>query len=104
METNKNIKHKIEDTLEAMDAIGAVKVSPFFKDKTMQRLFVEKEEESLIWSWFSPKLQLVTLVCVIVLNALAFTQLNSNKYESDISEFAEVFGLSSDSEEISLFD
>ena len=94
METNKNIKNKIEETLSAMDAIEAVKVSPFFKDKTMQRLFAEKEEEQNIWSWFTPKLQLATLVCVIVLNVLAFTQLNSNKYDSDINEFAETYGLS----------
>lgn len=102
METNKNINNKIADTLSAMDAIEAVKVSPFFKDKTMQRLFVEKEEEPLMSSWFSPKLQLATLVCVIVLNVLAFTQLNSNKYDSDISEFAETYGLSSGSD-VSLF-
>ncbi|TGV02684.1 hypothetical protein [Flavivirga rizhaonensis] len=102
METNKNITNKIKDTLNAMDAIEAVKVSPFFKDQTMQRLFTEKEEEQLIWPWFSFKLQLATLVCVIVLNVLAFTQLNSNEYDSNINEFAETYGLSSSSD-ISLF-
>ncbi|GAA3598313.1 hypothetical protein Q4Q39_19745 [Flavivirga amylovorans] len=98
MKTNKNITNKIEDTLNAMDAVEDVKVSPFFKDKTMQKLFAEQEEEPLILSWFSPKLQLATLVCVIVLNVLAFIQLNSNKYDSDINDFAETYGLSSSSD------
>ena len=98
MEIDKNIKNKVADTLNAMDANEAVKVAPFFKDKTMQRLFIEKEEKPLFWSWFSPKLQLATLICVIVLNVLAFTQLNSNKYDSNISEFAETYGLSSGSD------
>ncbi|GAA3654241.1 hypothetical protein [Flavivirga jejuensis] len=97
MEKNTNIKDKIEATFNAIEAIEPVTVSPFFKDKTMQRLFEEKEEVSLIESWFSPKLQLATLVCVIVLNVVAFTQLNSNKYDSDINEFSETYGFSSDS-------
>ncbi|MDD7884852.1 hypothetical protein [Flavivirga sp. 57AJ16] len=95
MEVNKDIKNKVVDTLNAMDVTEAVQVSPFFKDKTMQRLFVGQEDESLVWSWFSPKLQLATLVCIVVLNVLAFTQLNSNKYDSNINEFAETYGLSS---------
>ncbi len=98
MEINKNIEDRIEDTLNVMDAIEEVKVSPFFKDKTMQKLFAEKEEEPLIGTWFSPRLQLATLVCFIVLNVLAFTQLDSNKHDQDISEFAETYGLSSSSD------
>ena len=44
METNNNIQKKIDDTFTAIDAIENVNVSPFFKDKTMLRLFAEKEE------------------------------------------------------------
>ncbi|MDO5977741.1 hypothetical protein [Flavivirga spongiicola] len=95
MEINKNIKNKVDDTLNAMDGTEAVKISPFFKDRTMQKLFVEKGEEPLIWSWFSPRLQLAALVCVIVLNVLAFVQLNSNEYDNNINEFTETYGLSS---------
>lgn len=102
METNRNIKNKIADTLSAMDAIESVNVSPFFKDKTMQRLFIEQEEEPIIRSWFSLKLQFAVLVCIIVLNVIAFSKLNSNNYDSNISEFAETYGLFSDSD-LSLF-
>ena len=94
METNKNIQHKIERTLEAMDTIETVNVSPFFKGKTMNRLFAEKEEQQTIWSWFTPNLQLATLVCISVLNIVAFTKLKETKYDENVSQFAETYGLS----------
>ena len=97
METNYNIQKKIDDTFAAMDAIENVNVSPFFKDKTMQRMFAEKEEKQIVWSWFTPKLQLATLVCIIALNVMAFTNLNTSAYQDNISEFAETYGLSSSS-------
>lgn len=103
MKTNNNIQGKIDSTFSAMDAIEDVKISPFFKDKTMRKLFAEKEETQIAWNWFTPKLQLATLVCVIVLNVLAFTQINSNTYDNNISEFADNYGLVIDAKE-TLFD
>lgn len=100
MDINKDIQQKIDSTLQAVDGIETVKVSPFFKDKTMQRLFSEKEEVAMGWSWFTPKLQLATLVCVVILNVLAFTQLDSSgtsSYDENLNEFAETYGLSSSS-------
>ena len=103
MDTKKNIQDKIDDTLKAMDSVQEVKVSPFFKDKTMQLLFEEKEEQNIAWSWFTPKLQLATLVCFVVLNVLALRQYNANKYNTNIDEFAETYGLETTETEISLF-
>lgn len=97
MENNKDIQDKVDSALSAMDAIENVNVSPFFKDKTMQRLFAEKEEKITVWNWFTPKLQLATLVCVVVLNVFAFTQLkasNNSSYNENIDQFAETYGLS----------
>ncbi len=102
MERNKSIKEIVEETMNAMDTNEAVNVSPFFKDKTMQKMFAQEEEEEQVWSWFTPKVQLATLVCVVILNILAFTQLNSGNYDSGIDEFAEIYGLSSGSD-MSLF-
>ncbi|CAH8290785.1 hypothetical protein EV196_107136 [Mariniflexile fucanivorans] len=99
MDTNNNIQNKIDDAFSAIDAIENVNVSPFFKDKTMQRLFAEKEEVVTIWNWFTPKLQLATLACFIVLNVLAFKQYNSNKYIANVNEFAETYGLASSANE-----
>ncbi|WP_372756628.1 hypothetical protein [Mariniflexile sp.] len=94
METNKDLQNKIDSTLNAIDAIESVNVSPFFKDKTMQRLFAEKDEPVTTWSWFSPKLQLATLVCVIVLNIIAFSEISKSNYDENINDFAETYGLS----------
>lgn len=94
METNKNIQEKVDDVFAAIDGIENVNVSPFFKDKTMQRLFTEKEEVAATWSWFTPKLQLATLVCVVVLNVIAFSQLQTTTYNDNMSQFAETYGLS----------
>lgn len=98
METDKNIQNKIDSTIETMDAIETVNISPFFKGKTMNRLFAEKEEPQSVWSWFTPKLQLATLVCVIVLNVVAFTKLQETTYDENVSEFAESYGLSTSTE------
>ena len=102
METNKDLQNKIDSTLGAMDAIKTVEVSPFFKDKTMQLLFAEKEVEQTAWLWFSPRLQLATLICFVVLNVFAFKAYNSNKYDTNISQFAESYGIKS-TETISSF-
>ncbi len=93
MESNKNIQEKIDNAFKAAEAIEPVSVSPFFKDKTMQRMFSVKEEEKVAWSWFSPKLQLATLACVIVINVIAFTQVNKTSYDENINQFAESYGL-----------
>jgi len=93
MESNKSIQEKIDNTFKAAQAIEPVSVSPFFKDKTMQRMFSEKEEEKVAWSWFSPKLQLATLACVVVINVIAFTQVNKTSYDENINQFAESYGL-----------
>lgn len=98
MKTNKNIQSKIDGTLNAIDTIEKVKISPFFKDKTMRRLFAKKEEQQIVWSWFTPKLQLATLVCVVVLNVIAFTKLQETSYDDNINQFAESYGLSTSTE------
>ncbi|KAA5821952.1 hypothetical protein FPF71_15715 [Algibacter amylolyticus] len=94
METNKNIQDKVDSAFSALDAIEPVNVSPFFKDKTMQVLFAEKEEKQSVWSWFTPKLQLATLVCIVVLNVVAFSKMETaSSYDENLSEFAESYGL-----------
>ena len=98
MKTNKDIKPEIDSIFEVIDAIEPVNVSPFFKDKTMQRLFSEKEEKQIVWSWFTPKMQLVTLVGVVILNIIAFTRLQESSYSDNVKQFAESYGLSTSTE------
>lgn len=93
-----NIQDNVKQTLEVCDTIEIVKAPPFFKDKTMQRLFAEKVEVISVWNWFTPQLQLATLVCVVVLNVFAFSQLKEDTYSNAVNEFAETYGLSDDTE------
>tara|TARA_B100000795_G_C22772702_1_gene428595 strand:+ start:546 stop:860 length:315 start_codon:yes stop_codon:yes gene_type:complete len=99
MKTNSNIAEKVKSTFESIDHIQDIKISPFFKDKTMRKLFdAEVEEEKILFSWFAPKLQLATLICIIILNSVAFIQLKSTTYDSNISNFAENYSLFTNSE------
>lgn len=98
MKTNKDIQKKIIETLDVVDTIDNVQVSPFFKDKTMQKLFSDEEQEQAVFTWFTPKLQLVALACVIVLNILAFSQLSVVSAEDQVGDFAETYGLSDETE------
>ncbi|MEP3836068.1 MAG: hypothetical protein ABJM36_00375 [Algibacter sp.] len=94
METKKNIQDKVDSTFNALDAMEPVNVSPFFKDKTMQVLFAEKDEKQSVWNWFTPKLQLAALVCIVVLNVVAFSKMETaSSYDENLSEFAESYGL-----------
>ena len=95
MDTDRNIQNKINETFDTLESIEKVNVSPFFKDKTMNVLFAEKEVVQTGWNWFTLKLQLATLLCVVVLNVIAFTKLEeTSTYEENVSEFASSYGLS----------
>ncbi|OBX24237.1 MULTISPECIES: hypothetical protein [Bizionia] len=98
MNTDKNIQNKIDGTIHSAERIETVQASPFFKDKTMQRLFAEKEVQQSAWLWFTPKLQLATLVCLVVLNVFAFSSINKSTYNENVSAFAETYGLSTSTE------
>jgi hypothetical protein len=99
MKTNINMNKKIHDILDSVESIGEVKVSPFFKEKVMHRIRNASEEvQDATWSWFTPKLQLATLVCVVVLNVLAFNNLDATTYDENVSNFAESYGLSTSTE------
>ncbi len=103
MDTGRNLQNQIDETLHVLDNIESVNVSPFFKDKTMNVLFAEKEEVQTGWSWFTPKLQLATLACVVILNVMAFTKLEeTSTYEENVSEFAETYGLLISDEDTSI--
>ncbi len=98
MPTNNNIKEKIDSTFKVIDTFEEVKITPFFKDRMLRELFIEKEEEQNIWSWFTPSLQLATLVCVVVINIFAYTQITKATYQENTKDFAETYGLSNEYE------
>ncbi|MCH2196614.1 hypothetical protein [Kordia sp.] len=99
----KDIQDNIDATLDVLDTISEVEVSPFFRDKTLQRLFSEQEETvSNSFGWFSPRLQLATFICVFLINIFGIYQMNQTEYDTNISEFAKLHELSGN-EQPSLF-
>lgn len=99
MKNNIDINKKINDTFDSAESIGDVKVSPFFKEKVMHHIKNASEDvQEATWVWFTPKVQLATLACVVILNVFAFNNLRESSYEENISSFAESYGLSTDTD------
>lgn len=98
MDTNNNIVEEVKSALNSITHIQEIKTPPFFKDKTMRKLFDAKVAEEKIFYWFTPKLQLATLVCFITLNAFALIQLKTTIYDSNVSNFGENYSLSNNNE------
>ena len=99
METQKDIQEKVQKAFSSLESIEETKISPFFKDKTMNRLFAEKKvSQPKFWFWLTPQVQLVMLITFIVLNAFAFMNVKSNTYDENVNQFAESYGLSIESD------
>ncbi|MEO1031370.1 MAG: hypothetical protein AAFX55_08185 [Bacteroidota bacterium] len=100
METHKDIKQKIEATLNSADTIEEVKISPFFKEKALCQMFAEKQQEPFVlWSWLTPQVQLAALFLIVAINVFAMMQLRNKYYDNEISNFADSYGLTVDASE-----
>lgn len=93
MKTNQNISEEIYKTFESLDKIQETKVSPFFKDKVLRNVFEAKEEVREPFLWFTPKLQFATLLVFVLLNTFALSNLKTDTYSENVSNFAENYGL-----------
>lgn len=93
MMSNSEIEKKIEATIDSVESIEYVKVSPFVKDRIMHQVSSKNNEVTSIWSWFTPSFQLATLILFMILNVYAYINLNSEDYNSSIEEFTETYGL-----------
>jgi len=99
MDSNKDIDKKVEELLSLAGQEKEVPISPFFKDKTLDILFTKEEEErSVISGWFTPKLQLATLVVVLLANSYVLYTMNQSDYSQQLDEFAQAYQLSNDDE------
>lgn len=85
------INKKVNATLNAVDAIQEVKVSPFLKGRILNNLSAEVEETQKVWSWFTPKYQIATLIVVILLNVYAYKVLTSDEYNTTVEEFVDTY-------------
>ena len=99
MKTNVEMNKKVNATFDSLESISEVKVSPFFKEKVMHKIRNASEDiQEATYSWFTPKLQLATLVCDVVLNIIAFNNLKETTYDENVSSFAESYGLTTTTE------
>ena len=99
MKTNVEMNKKVKATFDSIESISEVNVSPFFKENVMHKIRNASEEiQDSTWSWFTPKLQLATLVCVVVMNVMAFSNFKANTYDDNISNFTESYGLTTSTE------
>lgn len=97
MDSKKNIDRLVEETLDSVSSIDAVKTPPFFKDKVLNRMAqegVKNQEGIAVLNWFTPKFQAAALICFIVLNAYALLSYSTDSYGENVENFAEVYGLS----------
>ena len=98
MKSKKHINQQVETTFKVLEAIEEVKVAPFFKHKVLQQLNIEKEEKMSILVWFTPNLQLGTLVLLVLLNTsavfYAFSFQEQNSADS-LDTFAQEYSLQS---------
>lgn len=96
--SNSEIDKKVKSTLDAIDSIEVVKVSPFLKDRILNNLDHAPEKIGSIWSWYTPNLQLTTLLMFIMLNLFAYINMNSEDYDLVIDEFTETYELDIETE------
>ncbi len=91
--SNSEIDKKVKATLDSMQSIDEVKVSPFLKDRILHQIDAFEDRQESSWLWFTPSLQLATLIVFMVLNVYAYININSEAYNSSIDEFTETYGL-----------
>lgn len=102
MEINSKANKKIEEAFEVLDQINEVKISTSFKQNVLNKVLKE-EKESILITWFTPKLQLVAMVIVLLVNvtALMYTFSNSSSSsKTDINTFAQEYNLGAKSASI----
>lgn len=91
MMSNTEIDNKVKATIDSVDSIKEVNVSPFLKDRILHQLDAEEEKSKLVFSWFTPQLQLAALCVVILLNVYAYSVLTSQEYETKVEEFVDTY-------------
>jgi hypothetical protein len=95
METTKQIEDKTAAAFNSLDIISAVKVSPFFKERTLNILFKEEEQKvTFLERVLSPQIQFVAIVAIVLINVTTIYNYSETNYNSDLNTFSESYNLS----------
>lgn len=101
MKVNKILDLKVEEAFESLDQINKVKISNSFKSRVLNKLEEEQAEESIVFNWFTPKLQLAAVAVIILVNLSAVMySFSSSSNETSINSFAQEYNLSINSTSI----
>lgn len=90
------IHKEVVETLNVVDKIEKVSVSPFFAHKVMQKITEEKEaKQKAVMPWFSTSFQLAAIALVLVINAvvLLYYFKDTNKITPSVDGFAQEYAL-----------
>ena len=88
-----NIENSVQEVFESTTAIRPVAVSPFFKEKVMHNLFHKAENEKVVFSWLTVKVQFALLILILGLNILTFHKMRKFSYNDNLEQFVETYDL-----------
>jgi len=92
---NEIISEQIKDTFEVLNSIEKTTVSPFFKQRVLNKIFLKEKEISVVKLWFTPKLQLTAIALVLLVNAASLFYVFNENNSSTMDNFAKEYSLSS---------
>ncbi len=100
MKTYKDLATEKNSTLDILDNIQEVKVSPFFKNQVLQNIKSQQEEITDSSGWFNTSLQLATIALVVLLNTFTIYYYVNSKGDfhqvTDIESFAKEYHLTTE--------
>ena len=98
-----NIDKKNTSTFQVLDKIEKVEAPHFFSHKVLQKIVAEKEREASTFTWFSPSIQLATIVLVLFINTVALVysfNIDNSSNTDAITTFAKDYALQESSNSI----
>ena len=99
MKTQNGNSIEKNNTLNILDEIQEVKVSPFLKNQVLNKIREQKEDKVPLLGWMSPQLQLAAILVILMVNATAIfytlDEQNSNQELSGFEAFVEDYSLDS---------
>ncbi|GEM_PF-5649885 len=92
---NKIISEQIENTFEVLSSIEKTTVSPFFKQRVLNKMFLKEEKSIVVKQWFTPSLQFEAIALVLLINAISLFYVFKENNSNTMDNFAKEYSLSS---------
>ncbi|MBD3305063.1 hypothetical protein GF339_01800 [candidate division KSB3 bacterium] len=106
MKRRKEIEQEVMKTLESLDDVEDIEVSPYFAARVQAKIReADRQQARSLKQWFrTPRLRLAGVIVLLVLNLVSFitlfptsqTQPQLEERQAYLSAFAEEYGLAQD--------